>query len=146
MSQIASQMQFLLLQASLRAPQVSLLGLSGFAKISEAQPKVRAVARSLMKSVVCPVFIGRESLLHTLHQFIDQTKSKIGQTVLVSGEAKAAANQQGLRVLQGSCFQPDTTYPDTPLVSNSFINMMGFDAYCLDLLTAEETPWFLRIP
>ncbi|MCL5995719.1 MAG: AAA family ATPase [Chloroflexi bacterium] len=79
------------------------------------------------KSVICPVLIGRSSYLETLRQCIDQAKNKIGQTVLISGEAgigksrlvaeaKADAIRQGFLVLQGNCFQSDPAYPYAPLL------------------------------
>ncbi len=79
------------------------------------------------KPVMCPVLIGRSSYLETLHQCIDRAKNRIGQAVLISGEAgigksrlvaeaKADAIRQGFLVLQGNCFQPDSAYPYAPLL------------------------------
>jgi predicted ATPase len=79
------------------------------------------------KSLRCPVLIGRSHYLEVLHEFVEQAKNKIGHTVLISGEAgigksrlvaeaKIEADDQGFRVLQGNCFQPDTVYPYAPLL------------------------------
>lgn len=42
---------------------------------------------SLNKPIICPILIGRQSELTTLHALISQARSARGQLVLISGEA-----------------------------------------------------------
>ena len=104
-----------------------LLALCETAKLLIVRQKAKSVAIPFDKSVVCPILVGRLPYVQTLHHFTEQAKSKIGHTVLISGEAgigksrlvaeaKAAATPQGFLILQGNCFQPDTAYPYAPLV------------------------------
>ena len=85
---------------------------------------------------MCPVFIGRAPERDALYRLIDRTRSGQGRVALVSGEAgigksrlvaeaKAYAAAQDFLLLQGSCFQMDSSYPYAPL---------------LDLLRASATP------
>lgn len=82
---------------------------------------------SFSAPVVCPVFIGRTSERDTLYQLIDRTRSGQGQVVLVRGEpgigksrlvaeAKAYAAAHNFLLLQGNCFQMDSSYPYAPLL------------------------------
>jgi predicted ATPase len=78
------------------------------------------------KPVVCPVLIGRSGDLAALLTLIDQAKQGVGQIALISGEVgigksrliaegKTYALAQGFRLLQGKCFQGDTSCPYAPL-------------------------------
>ncbi len=77
--------------------------------------------------VICPVTIGRVHERDALSQVIDRTRSGQGQVALVSGEAgigksrlvaeaKAYATAQDFLLLQGTCFQMDSSYPYAPLL------------------------------
>src|SRR6266566_3856327 len=85
---------------------------------------------------MCPVFIGRVSERDALSRLIDRTRSGQGGVALVCGEAgigksrlvaeaKAYAEAQDFFLLQGNCFQMDSSYPYAPL---------------LDLLRASAVP------
>jgi predicted ATPase/DNA-binding CsgD family transcriptional regulator len=85
---------------------------------------------------MCPVFVGRVSERDALYRLIDRTRSGQGQVALVCGEAgigksrlvaeaKAYAVAQDFLLLQGTCFQMDSSYPYAPL---------------LDLLRASAAP------
>src|SRR5258708_34398747 len=76
---------------------------------------------------MCPVFIGRASERDALFRLIDRTRSGQGSVALVCGEAgigksrliaeaKAEASALGFLLLQGSCFQVDSSYPYAPLL------------------------------
>ena len=82
---------------------------------------------SISAPVVCPVTIGRARERDALYQLIDRTRSGQGQVALVCGEAgigksrlvaeaKAYAAGQGFLLLQGSCFEMDSSYPYAPLL------------------------------
>ena len=82
---------------------------------------------SLTRAIVCPIVVGRTAELTALRLLIDRTRSGQGQVVLVSGEAgigksrlvaeaKAYAAAQDFLLLQGSCFQMDSSYPYAPLL------------------------------
>jgi len=90
----------------------------------------------LTRAIVCPIIVGRTAELTALRLLIDRTRSGQGQVALVCGEAgigksrlvdeaKAYAAAQNFLVLQGSCFQVDSSYPYAPL---------------LDLLRASAAP------
>ncbi len=81
----------------------------------------------LDKSVICPVLVGRTRELAALYSLIDVARSGQGCAAIISGEAgigksrlvaeaKSAAIAQGFLLLQGSCFQADTSYPYAPLL------------------------------
>src|SRR5205807_10565882 len=85
---------------------------------------------------MCPVFIGRVSERDALFRLIDRTRCGQGGVALVCGEAgigksrlvaeeKAYAEAQDFFLLQGNCFQMDSSYPYAPL---------------LDLLRASAVP------
>ncbi len=91
---------------------------------------------SFSAPIICPVFIGRVSERDALSQLIDRTRSGQGGVALVCGEAgigksrlvaeaKAYAEAQDFFLLQGNCFQMDSSYPYAPL---------------LDLLRASAVP------
>ena len=82
---------------------------------------------SLNKPIICPILIGRQSEVTTLHALIDQARSAQGQVVLISGEAgigksrlvaeaKTYATEQGFLLLQGNCFPTDRSSPYAPLL------------------------------
>ena len=77
--------------------------------------------------VICPVSIGRAYERDALYQLISLARSGQGQIVQVSGEAgigksrlvaevKTRAASEGFLVLQGACFQMDSSYPYAPLL------------------------------
>jgi len=81
------------------------------------------------RTLACPVLVSRTPELATLHSRIDsvRSKSRQGQVVLISGEAgigksrlvaeaRARAQAQGFLLLEGSCFQADTSYPYAPII------------------------------
>src|SRR5437588_9748134 len=81
----------------------------------------------LTRAIVCPIVVGRTAELTALRLLIDRTRSGQGQVVLVCGEAglgksrlvaeaKAYAAAQDFLLLQGSCFQMDSSYPYAPLL------------------------------
>src|SRR5713226_4943784 len=85
---------------------------------------------------MCPVFIGRVPERDVLYRLIDRTRSGQGRVALVCGEAgigksrlvaeaKGYATAQDFLLLQGNCFQMDSSYPYAPL---------------LDLLRASAAP------
>ena len=91
---------------------------------------------SFSAPVICPVLIGRVPERDALSRLIDRTRSGQGQVALVCGEAgigksrlvaeaKAYAEAQDFLLLQGNCFQMDSSYPYAPL---------------LDLLRASAAP------
>src|SRR5713101_1822972 len=76
---------------------------------------------------MCPVFIGRAPERDALHQLIDRTRSGQGQAILICGEAgigksrlvaeaKIHAAQKDFLLLEGQCFQTDSTFPYAPLL------------------------------
>ncbi len=76
---------------------------------------------------VCPIFVGRQFDLTTIHLLIDRLRSGQGQALLVSGEAgigksrlvaeaKASAAAYDIQLLQGNCFQTDRSSPYAPLL------------------------------
>ncbi len=83
---------------------------------------------SFSKLALCPVLIGRGSERDDLSRLIDQARSGKGQVALLCGEpgigksrlvaeAKAYAAAQGfLLLLEGQCFQTDSTFPYAPLL------------------------------
>src|ERR1700730_1675793 len=81
----------------------------------------------LTRAIVCPIVVGRTAELTALRSLIDRTRNGQGQIALVCGEAgigksrlvaeaKAYAAAQGFLLLQGSCFQMDSSYPYAPLL------------------------------
>jgi predicted ATPase len=81
----------------------------------------------LDKPVTCPVLIGRTRERAALYSLIDVARSGQGHAALISGEAgigksrlvaeaKSSALAQGFLLLQGSCFQADSSYPYAPLL------------------------------
>lgn len=77
--------------------------------------------------LTCPILIGRERELATLHALVAAAGSGRGHTALISGEAgigksrlvaetKRAALSRGFRILQGECFETDAGYPYAPLL------------------------------
>ncbi|GAC1563201.1 MAG: hypothetical protein NVS2B2_28460 [Ktedonobacteraceae bacterium] len=79
-------------------------------------------------TITCPVVIGRVQELTTLRLLVDRAKGRAGQVVLLSGEAgigksrlvaevKASVATHGfLLLLEGQCFQADSTFPYAPLL------------------------------
>ncbi len=105
----------------------------------------------LNKPVTCPVLIGRTRELAALYSLIDVARSGQGHAALISGEAgigksrlvaeaKSAALAQGFLLLQGTCFQADTSYPYAPLLDL----LRGFFTSRLpDPLSVDQEP-FIR--
>jgi len=82
---------------------------------------------SFSAPVICPNTIGRRSERDALSELIIRTGSGQGQVALVSGEAgigksrlvaeaKAKAASEDFLLLQGTCFQMDSSYPYAPLL------------------------------
>src|SRR5688500_14255258 len=91
---------------------------------------------------VCPVLIGRQSELTTLHALAAQARAGRGQVLLLAGEAgigksrlaaeaKMQARTQGFLVLQGNCYPNDRSSPYAPL---------------LDLLTSPQSARLEPLP
>jgi predicted ATPase len=79
------------------------------------------------RALTCPVLISRTRELAALRSLVDAAGSGQGQVTLVSGDAgigksrlvaevKAQASAQGFLLLQGNCFQADTSYPYAPIL------------------------------
>src|SRR5215216_6190844 len=78
------------------------------------------------KSVICPVFIGRENDLQLLERLMLQSSEKNGQIALIAGEAGIGKSRlvrevkgrapQGTLILEGQCFQTDSALPYAPLL------------------------------
>src|SRR5262249_2496212 len=77
--------------------------------------------------LVCPLLLGREPQLAALDSLLAQAREGHGRTVLVSGEAgvgksrlvaegQAHAQQHGVVLIQGRCFEPDRVLPYAPLL------------------------------
>lgn len=78
------------------------------------------------RPVMCPTLIGRTDDLAALHLLVEEVKRRQGHTALICGEAgigksrlvtevKTYASSQGFLVLQGNCFQTDSSFPYAPL-------------------------------
>jgi DNA-binding NarL/FixJ family response regulator len=100
----------------------------------------------LDKPAICSLLIGRTHELTALNSLLDPVKSGQGQIALISGEAgigksrlvaevKASALAQDFQLLQGTCFQTDTSYPYAPLLDL----LRSFFAHHLPL-TADQEP------
>ncbi|HEY9527300.1 MAG TPA: AAA family ATPase [Anaerolineales bacterium] len=78
------------------------------------------------KSVLCPVLIGRENDLQLLDRLLAQSQGASGQIALISGEAGIGKSRfvreakvrapQGTVILEGYCFQTESTLPYAPLL------------------------------
>src|ERR1051326_4792610 len=84
------------------------------------------MVESFSTPVLCQALIGRASERDLLFQLIERARGGQGQVVLVCGEAgigktrllaeaKARA-AEGFFILQGNCFQVDSSYPYAPLL------------------------------
>jgi DNA-binding CsgD family transcriptional regulator len=78
-------------------------------------------------ALVCPLLLGREPQLAALDSMLTQAREGHGRTVLVSGEAgigksrlvaevQIRAQQHGVVLIQGRCFEPDRVLPYAPLL------------------------------
>jgi len=85
------------------------------------------MAIPLENPVTCPVLIGRKPEVAILNSTIDSTQKGKGHVALIRGEAgigksrlvaeaKSSALRQGFLILQGDCFQTETSYPYAPLL------------------------------
>jgi predicted ATPase len=78
------------------------------------------------KSVVSPLFIGRENDLQLLDRLILQSQGGKGQIALISGEAGIGKSRlvkeakvrapTGTAILEGHCFQPESALPYAALL------------------------------
>jgi len=78
------------------------------------------------KSVLCPVLIGRENDLQLLDRLILESQAGHGHLALISGEAGIGKSRiireaklrapQGTLILEGYCFQTESTLPYAPLL------------------------------
>jgi DNA-binding NarL/FixJ family response regulator len=98
------------------------------------------------KPITCPVLIGRTRELAALHSLIDLARSGQGHIALIRGEAGigksrlvaeviSSALAHGFLILQGDCFQTDTTYPYAPLID---LLRAFFDSHPLASLSADQ--------
>ena len=81
---------------------------------------------SFDKSVICPVIIGRDQDLQVMDQLIAQSRSAQNRIALISGEAGIGKSRfvkealarapKDTTVLEGSCFQNESTLPYAPLL------------------------------
>lgn len=84
------------------------------------------MAESFSTPVLCRALIGRASERDMLYQLIERARGRQGQVALVCGEAgigksrlvaEAKAQTVGdFLILQGNCFQMDSSYPYAPLL------------------------------
>ena len=108
------------------------------------------------KSVVCPVLIGRENDLQRLERLMAQSQEGSGQIALISAEAGIGKSRlvreakarapQGTLVLEGACFQTESTLPYAPIL-DLFRNFFGNHppegiAY---LMSPSATPHLLKL-
>jgi predicted ATPase len=79
------------------------------------------------KPILCPILVGREPYLDSLKKHLDEARNGHGQTFLLAGEAgigksrlvteaKAWAQQNSFAILQGNCFEPDSSLPYAPML------------------------------
>lgn len=83
------------------------------------------------KLIVCPVLVGRERYLAALRPILSGIESGAGRVIAVSGEAglgksrligetkqriAAIADDNAIRVMQGHCFEPDSSLPYAPFI------------------------------
>jgi len=82
---------------------------------------------SLNKPVLCPIIVGRTPDLEMLKQHLNEAQSGHGRTLLLAGESgigksclvaetKTLADQNGLTIFQGNCFEPDRVIPYAPIL------------------------------
>lgn len=106
---------------------------------------VKRIVGSFSSPVICPVFIGRALERDALLRLVERARSGQGQVALVCGEAgvgksrlvaevKAWAAAQDFLLLQGSCFQMDSSYPYAPLLD------LLRTSYTPDPLAADPAP------
>lgn len=85
------------------------------------------MALSLYKPVLCPIIVGRAPALEMLKQCLEEAHAGHGQALLITGEAgigksrlvaqaKTWADQMGLGVFHGNCFESDRVLPYAPIV------------------------------
>ncbi len=85
------------------------------------------MATPLEQSVLCPFLIGRQSHISVLQHLLEQALSGAGQVIVIAGEAgigksrlvrevKASAAPAGMRILQGTFFEPDRSLPYAALL------------------------------
>src|SRR5262249_39921322 len=85
------------------------------------------VVPSIGTPIVCPVLVGRAPHLAELGRCLEHGRAGRGQVLLVSGEAgvgksrlvaelEALAVKLGFRIVHGSCFEPDRSFPYAPLL------------------------------
>ena len=82
---------------------------------------------SLETPFISPHLIGRVQEMETLMRALQAARQGAGQSFLMSGEAgvgksrllaetRRRARDEGFLILQGSCFEPDLTFPYAPLI------------------------------
>ena len=80
------------------------------------------------RASICPIFVGRHSLVTFLYDLVDRARDGDGQVVVLSGEAGIGksrlvqearshfvSREQGLTIT-GRCFEPDRALPYAPLL------------------------------
>ena len=83
------------------------------------------ISSLINKPLLAQTLIGRTNHKETLAQLVEAAAHGQGHSVLLSGEAgigksrlvaetKTLAQQQGFTVVQGNCYEPDSTFPYAP--------------------------------
>src|SRR5579884_1485703 len=85
------------------------------------------MSEPVRRPLLCPVLVGRSTQTALLSELIEGLCAGRGRTILISGEAgigktrlvaeaRAAAGQRGIAMLQGNCFDFDRALPYAPFV------------------------------
>ncbi len=89
--------------------------------------RTREMTAPLQQPILCPLLIGRQRHIRVLERLLEQALSGAGQVLVISGEAgigksrivsemKAVARSAGMRILQGTLFEPDRSLPYAALL------------------------------
>src|SRR4051794_6377955 len=79
----------------------------------------------LSRPTLCPIMVGRESVLQIAEHALEQALAGRGCTLFITGEAgigksrlvkavSARASERGLRILQSGCFETNQASPYAP--------------------------------
>jgi len=88
------------------------------------------------KSVVSPIMVGRVDYVDSLRRDLDAASEGSGRTATLAGESgigksrlaaetRATAIERGFYIVQGNCFEPDSTLPYAPLLDLLRVCMRG---------------------
>jgi DNA-binding CsgD family transcriptional regulator len=109
------------------------------------------MATRFTSPIMCPILIGRVDEIAHLHLITDRAHSGQGQVVLVAGEAGIGksrmvaeatvyATAQGFHMLlEGQCYQTDSTFPYAPLLDL----FRRYFAHLDPTTTTDNTPSFV---